>query len=324
MKKFNENLFKVVCALSNEKYMNGAEMARHLGISRTAIWKIIRVLINYGIDIISDNKLGYKINQKLILLDRDAIGKEIDYNPTNLDIFESINSTNEFLKNTQHQDYQNHICLAEHQSGGNARLNRSWDSPFGQNLYLSIKYHFKKDISAISGLSLIAGLSVIRALSQLNISNKFKIKWPNDIYYEDKKIAGILTEVVGESYGGCMAIIGIGLNVNMTKLSNENVINWTSLKKITGEYFDRNKICISLINNIIKDIEKFNIMGLEYFLNDWNECDYLADKKITVKNGEKSIEGEYKGIDAQGNLLLKVDGTITTLYSGDTSIASIK
>ena len=141
MKKFNQNLFKVVDMLSDEKYISGTEMAKHLDISRTAVWKIIKVLINYSIDIISDNKLGYKINQKLILLDRDAIGQEINYNPIKLDVFESIDSTNEFLKNTDHQDYQNHICLSEHQSGGNARLNRSWDSPFGQNLYLSIKYH---------------------------------------------------------------------------------------------------------------------------------------------------------------------------------------
>ena len=65
-------------------------------------------------------------------------------------------------------------------------------------------------------------------------------------------------------------------------------------------------------------------MGLEHFLNEWNECDYLAGKKITIKNHEKIIEGEYSGIDDQGNLLLKVDGNITTLYSGDTSIASDK
>ncbi len=326
MKKFNQNLYKVASMLSDEKYISGTAMAKPLGLSRTAVWKIIKVLINYGIDIISDNKLGYKLDQKLILLDRDIIGQKINYNPVKLDIFESIDSTNEFLKTTCHQDYQNHICLSEHQSSGNARLNRNWNSPFGQNLYLSIKYHFKKDISAISGLSLIAGLSIIRTLSHLNIPNKFKIKWPNDIYYGDKKISGILTEVIGESYGGCIAIIGIGLNINMMKLSNENTNNvnsWTSLKKISGIDFDRNKIGASLINNIIKDIEKFNIIGLEHFLNDWNECDYLAGKKITVTNHEKIIEGKYSGIDDQGNLLLKVNNNIITLYSGDTSIASI-
>ena len=110
----------------------------------------------------------------------------------------------------------------------------------------------------------------------------------------------------------------------MTELSNKNVINWTSLKKITGKHFDRNEICISLINNIIKDIEKFSILGLEYFLSDWNNHDYLTNKKIVVKNNEQTIEGEYKGIDAQGNLLLKIDNKIITLYSGDASIASIK
>lgn len=327
MKKFNQSLFKVVDILSDEKYISGTKMAKSLGLSRTTVWKIIKVLINYGINIISDNKLGYKIDQKLILLDRDVIGQKINYNPTKLEIFESIDSTNKFLKTTYHQDYQNHICLSEHQSAGNGRFNRSWDSPFGQNLYLSVKHHFKKDISAISGLSLISGISIIRTLSHLNIPNKFKIKWPNDIYYEDKKISGILIEVIGESYGDCVAIIGIGLNVNMMKLSNENANNinhWTSLKKISEVDFDRNKICISLINNIIRDIEKFNIMGLEHFLNDWNKYDYLAGKKITVKNHEKIIEGEYKGIDEQGNLLLKVDDNIITLYSGDTSIASAK
>jgi biotin-(acetyl-CoA carboxylase) ligase len=70
-------------------------------------------------------------------------------------------------------------------------------------------------------------------------------------------------------------------------ISNKNVINWTSLKKITGKHFDRNEICVSLINNIIKDIEKFSILGLEYFLSDWNNHDYLTNKKIVVKKIKK-------------------------------------
>ena len=323
MKKINKNLFGVVKILFNEEFITGTEIGKKLNISRTAVWKIIKILSNYGVDIITDNQLGYKIKDKILLLDQDTILKGINFNSITLDIFQSVVSTNEYLKSVCDSGYQNHVCLSEYQSGGNARLGRNWYSPFAQNIYLSIKHKFRKDISAISGLSLVLGISIIKSLLSLNLPNKFLIKWPNDIYYEDKKILGILTEVIGESNGDCNAIIGIGLNVNMMHLPNSNNINWTSLKKITGENFDRNEICVLLINNIIRDLEKFNILGFQYYLDEWKYYDYLAGKQISVTNHNNVIEGEYIGIDEGGNLLIKDNSNkIITLYSGDTSIVA--
>ena len=324
MKKINKNLFGVVNMLSNKEFITGTEIGKRLNISRTAVWKIIKVLNNYGIDIITDSKLGYKIKDELLLLDKDIILKGINSNPVELDIFESLNSTNEYLKSVDSSDYLNHICLSEHQLSGNARLNRSWYSPFAQNIYFSIKHKFKKDISAISGLSLVLGLSIIKSLESLNLPNNFLIKWPNDIYYEDKKILGILTEVIGENNGDCNAIIGVGLNVNMIRIPNSNNDNWTSLKKIIGQNLDRNKICIALINNIVRDLEKFNILGFQHYLDEWKNYDYLAGKRINVTNHGDVIEGQYMGIDKGGNLLIKnKSNKIIALCSGDTSIASI-
>ncbi len=303
--------------------ITGTAIGKKLNISRTAVWKNIKILSNYGIDIVTDNQLGYKIKDNLVLLDKDKILKGINFNTITLNIFESIGSTNDYLKNVDNGDYQNHICLSEYQSNGNARLGRNWYSPFAQNIYLSIKHKFQKDISAISGLSLVLGISIINSLLSLKLPSKFLIKWPNDIYYEDKKILGILTEVIGESNGDCNAIIGIGLNVNMMHLPNSNNIKWTSLKKITGENFDRSEICVLLINNIIKDLEKFNILGFQYYLDEWKDYDYLQGKQISVTNHNNIIEGKYMGIDEGGNLLIKdKNNKIITLYSGDTSIVA--
>ncbi len=249
MKKTQSSLNSVVSILNDGKYHDGTSIGKKLGITRSAVWKAIQKLVSYGIAVDSIKGKGYSFIEPLILLNEETIKRSVNDMNLQIEVIECIDSTNEYLKNAIGVRKPK-ICIAELQTKGRGRLNRNWSSPFAQNVYLSIIYLFYKDSSELAGLTLVIGLSIINALKQYNLGEVLQIKWPNDIVFESKKLAGSLIETQSEANGISYAIIGIGLNVNMLK--DKSISQpWTSLRKILGTYIDRNQLCTDLINNII-------------------------------------------------------------------------
>jgi len=135
MKILSENLVNTIQILSDLNYHDGDSIGKSLGITRSAVWKIIKKLENYGIKINSIQSKGYLLEQKLTLLDKNYIKKAIDKLDIQIEIFETIDSTNDYLKNLGKSDPISRICIAEHQSKARGRRLRNWHAPFGQNLY---------------------------------------------------------------------------------------------------------------------------------------------------------------------------------------------
>ena len=319
MEKITRTLSKILNILPSQQYISASELSEKTALPQYKISYIIKLLVSYGVKIINNHQLGYKKEDELILLDKNKILQESDQ--IKLDIFDCIYSTQQFLKNQNIEQYDNHVCLAEYQTTGNGRMHKHWYSSFGQNLLFSIKMSFRRKFLAVSSLTLVLGLTVIKILEPLILPNRLMIKWPNDIYYKDKKIAGILTEVITDNANTCNVIIGLGLNVNMTTLQKLNMEQWTSLKKITSKNFDRNNICTLLINNIIHTVKAFNKLDHPKYLPDWHQYDYLFGKKIDVSNGSKSMTGISKGINSDGYLLLEIKNrTIIPIYNAEVSV----
>lgn len=259
-----------------------------------------------------------------LYIEQTKIQRAIKSKTVKVEAFDVIDSTNEYLKRIDNSHYKNHICIAEYQSKGKARLQRGWYSSYAKNVLLSMTHSFKKNHSELGGLSVIVSLSILKTLLTLKLSSKFKIKWPNDVYFKDQKISGILIETMEKSSKECNAVIGIGLNVNMVESMKGIFTNWTSLKRITSKDFDRNKICILLIKNLIEVLNEFEITGLKPFLTRWKKHDYLLGKSITIKNDGNIMQGLYKGINEAGNLLLQTkEGKVIPVASGDASIGEI-
>lgn len=248
----------------------------------------------------------------LILLDAELIQSYISFTDTlKIDIFDSIDSTNTYLK--QHEsEAKFHACLAEHQTAGRGRFGRSWFSPFGANIYLSLAWRTDKSLYDLGGLSLMIGLAAVQALSELGIKEGLMIKWPNDILWQGNKLAGILIEVNAESGKLSQIIMGIGLNINMPE-------PWTSVSHILGAEQDRNKIVGRLLNHIVNSIEEFNQQGFsEQFVQQWKSYDFLFGKPLTLKSGHTIINGITMGINSLGHLLMQHDnGEIKAYASGD-------
>lgn len=257
-----------------------------------------------------------------IYIEQAKIQRGVKFDGTKVEVFDVIDSTNQYLQTIDHSNYRNYVCIAEYQSKAKGRLQRSWHSPYSKNVLLSVTHNFNKGQSELGGLSMVVALSILRSLLLLELPRGFKVKWPNDIYFKDQKISGTLIETTEKNDQECNVVIGIGLNVNLTESPASNLSNWTSLQKITGKVFDRNKICILLINNLIKDLKEFEIRGFKPFILGWNKYDYLLDKEISIKNYDNtSYDGLYKGVDEMGNLLLQTKkGEVIAIASGDASI----
>lgn len=327
MRTQQSSLSHLVKILSDGKYHDGTTIGETLNITRSAVWKAMKKLEAYGIDVDSIKGKGYALPEPLILLDKKLIQKKLTNKNIDIQIVEEIDTTHDF-KNFLDKNKTPSICLAESQTQGKGRMGRNWHSPFGQNLYFSCLYTFEKDISELAGLSLVVGLAVIKTLKKYDFPESPLIKWPNDVIYQYQKLAGTLIEVKAETHDSCRTIISIGVNVNMLKNddTHKNISQlWTSLRSILGNYIDRNDLCAELMNNLLDYLKQFEQTGLVYFIPEWKTVDALFNKPITLNNANQKIHGIAKGINSQGNLLLKLeDGKLQAFSSGDTTVVKNK
>ncbi|TAK77921.1 MAG: biotin--[acetyl-CoA-carboxylase] ligase [Gammaproteobacteria bacterium] len=321
IKKANANLIKIVDILNDGDYHDGETIGKKLKMTRSAVWKAIKKLEGYQIAIDSVKGKGYALLQPLILLEASKIKHHLVNEKLDIAIFESIDSTNDYLKAFKNSQAIK-ICLAEQQTRGKARLGREWYSPFGENIYFSCLYPFQKDVSELAGLSLVTSLAVLKTFKEIGVKEKLFVKWPNDILCDNKKLSGSLIEIQAETHGVSSAIIGIGMNVNMIQDDAQISQAWTSVQKILGCYVDRNEVCAKLINHLIAYWQQFDAQGFAPFIEEWMASDCLMQQAITLNNLDKKIKGKVVGINEQGHLLLKLtDGSVRAFSSGDTTIA---
>ncbi|MBI2785194.1 MAG: biotin--[acetyl-CoA-carboxylase] ligase [Legionella longbeachae] len=304
---------------------SGSELGAILGVTRSAIWKQINQLIESGIPIKRIPHQGYQLPSKLILLNQQSITDHLLtenlVNSFNLHLFNSIDSTNRYLKDLP-ISHAVDICCAEIQTQGRGRFGRHWHSPFGENIYCSSRWNFNYDLTKLSGLSLVTSLAVLATLNDLQIASDVKIKWPNDILWNDKKLCGSLIEIMAESNSNVQVIIGIGLNVNTDTLNHPLPTKpWCSLYELTQHYHDRNFIIAKLIANLERYLIKFIQNDLNSFMEEWDKSDYLAGKNIKVTQSLNTISGIARGINQNGQLILQDEsGLEHYLSSGDTSL----
>ncbi|QBR84502.1 biotin--[acetyl-CoA-carboxylase] ligase [Legionella israelensis] len=326
MKRFTEIQQSILHHLQDGRCHSGAELGEAMNVSRTAIWKQIRQLISYGLPITTLSKQGYQLTRPFVMLNENEIRQHINtdnFHPYKFHLFSSLDSTNRYLKDIAVSSNID-ICCSEEQTQGRGRFNRHWHSPFGENIYFSSRWQFNHDLSRLSGLSLVVSLAILHTLKQLKLSQNISIKWPNDILWQNKKICGSLVDIMAESNGNTMLIIGIGLNVN-SHTENQFIEHrpWCSLFEISGQYFNRNRIIGYLINQLNTYLKKFFRDGFETFKEQWQQHDYLAGKHISVTQPIGALHGLAKGVTTSGELVLEDKGKkIHYLSSGDTSLHS--
>lgn len=309
--------------LADGQFHSGAAIAVDLNLSRSAIWKHIQGLVALGIEVDAVSGKGYRLETPLHLLDTAVIKDNLI--PTIpafvLEIVEQCESTNNTLMAEVRQGLVAHkVCLAEYQTAGRGRRGRQWVAPFGQNIILSVLWRFESGTSAIAGLSLVIGVAVVRALSNRGITD-IGLKWPNDLYWQDRKLGGILIEVIGETNGPCSVIVGLGLNGYLPpKVATDINQVWVDLKQIMGSSPDRNVLTAALLNHIMPVLAEFEHTDLSSYLQEWRQYDCMLGKNVTVLLHNQLIHGIVKGINDEGLLLLQnAEGEVQAFASGEIS-----
>ncbi|WP_233267330.1 bifunctional biotin--[acetyl-CoA-carboxylase] ligase/biotin operon repressor BirA [Paraglaciecola sp. L3A3] len=310
----------LLATLADGKFHSGEALGEYLGISRAAISNHVKTLSELGLDIYSVTGKGYRLAQPLTMLNTQEISQYLqNTDMRNVEVLNVIDSTNQYIKDKTIVLNNGYVCLAEAQTAGRGRHGRQWVSPYGASLYLSMHWHFSGGYAVLAGLSLAIGVAVANTLKLCGI-NDTKLKWPNDIYAQGKKLAGVLIEVEGQIGSGCDCVIGIGLNAALPDNVKEIDQPWIDLAQISSHPINRNQLAAILINELHASLLVFEQEGLKPFVQTWKELDVFANQAIKLIIGKKIIEGIGRGIDDTGALILETSSGLQTFHGGEISV----
>ncbi|CAM3170413.1 bifunctional biotin--[acetyl-CoA-carboxylase] ligase/biotin operon repressor BirA [Vibrio mytili] len=317
MRKEHSTKFHILKTLSDGNFHSGETLGRELNISRAAIAKHIQGLSDWGIDIHRLQGKGYQLAHPLQLLD-EAVLKAASTTP--IELIPVIDSTNQYLLERVTESEKGRVCLAEYQAQGRGRRGRQWISPFGSNLYLSMYWRLDAGMAAAMGLSLVIGIAAVEALEEMGIDG-VKLKWPNDLYHQDKKLAGILVEMSGQAGGAANLVIGMGINIGMPEQQPNIDQPWTSLNQVCKEQrIDRTRLALTFIEHWKAALVDYEFMGLAGFVERWNRLDNFISRKVKLLIGSREIYGVVQGIDQQGGILLETERGVETFIGGEISL----
>ena len=219
--KDNTVPLKCVALLANGEFHSGEQLGETLGMSRAAINKHMQTLRDWGVDVFTVPGKGYSLPEPIQLLNAEQILGQLDGG--SVTVLPVIDSTNQYLLDRIGELKSGDACVAEYQQAGRGRRGRKWFSPFGANLYLSMFWRLEQGPAAAIGLSLVIGIVMAEVLRKLG-ADKVRVKWPNDLYLQDRKLAGILVELTGKTGDAAQIVIGAGINMAMRRVE-ESVVN---------------------------------------------------------------------------------------------------
>ena len=308
---------KLVEILSDGEFHSGEQLGESLGMSRAAINKHIQTLKTWGLDIYTVTGKGYSLPAPMQLLNEEAILAQL--HQPNLAIIPVIDSTNQYLLERMNELQSGDACIAEYQQAGRGRRGRQWFSPFGANLYLSMYWRLEQGPAAAMGLSLVIGIVIAETLQQLGAQD-VRVKWPNDLYLQDRKLAGILVELTGKTGDAAQIVMGAGINLAM-RGADATQINqgWINLQEARIA-INRNDLAAKLINSLREALPIFERDGLAPFTERWKALDNFFNRPVKLLIGEREIHGIARGIDKQGGLLLEQDGEVKSWVGGEISL----
>jgi BirA family biotin operon repressor/biotin-[acetyl-CoA-carboxylase] ligase len=308
---------KLIKTLSDGEFYSGELLGEMMGMSRAAINKHIQTIRDWGIDIFTVTGKGYSLPAPMQLLDEEVILKHLPEG--GVTVLPVVDSTNQYILERLDTLSSGDACLAEYQQSGRGRRGRQWFSPFGANLYLSLYWRLEQGPAAAVGVSLVIGIVMAEVLHKLG-ADGVRVKWPNDLYLKDRKLAGILVELTGKTGDAANLVIGAGINLQMREPAPDTINQgWINLQE-AGIEINRNTLASTLISELRSALVIFELQGLEPFISRWEKLDNYFNRPVRLIIGNREIHGIDRGIDRQGALLLENDGLITPYIGGEISL----
>lgn len=322
-------MYDLIKILSDGDFHSGELIGKSLGVSRTAVWKKIAGLEKYHLEVESVKGKGYRLvdGNPLSLLDRTVIQTALSDSSSasaslfDIEIHQIIESTNTHLMQRMAGGLvSGRVCLAEMQTAGRGRRGRSWVSPYAGSVYMSVTQVFQRGAVSTEGLSLAVGVLVAEALAKFGVAD-IQLKWPNDIYWQGKKLAGILLELVGDAAGECAVVVGLGLNVNLPRSASEEIDQaWTDLQSIVNTKISRNELVAQLLNSLLPALSHYETDGFESYLQRWAELDFLKGSQVSASVGDSAVVGVAKGVNERGALVIETPLGSQIINGGEVSV----
>lgn len=311
----------------SDAYVSGQQICEKLGVTRTAVWKVINQLKEEGYQVEAVRNRGYHIIDSPDVITAEELASQIDTEWAGQQVFcyERIDSTNIRAKQLGEEGaLHGTIVVADSQSAGKGRRGRGWESPQGCSIYMSILLRPEFPPAKAPMLTLVMALSVAKGLEEAT-GLKAQIKWPNDIVLNKKKLVGILTEMSAEIDYINHVVIGVGINVNTATFPKELGGKATSLRKEMGCPVKRSPI----IAAVMRQFEKYYTLFSE--TQDFGEMQEEYNSLLVNKGNEVRILGtkeEYTayalGVDKEGALLVRrADGSAEAIYAGEVSVRGV-
>jgi BirA family biotin operon repressor/biotin-[acetyl-CoA-carboxylase] ligase len=303
---------------------SGQELAADLHLSRAALAKAITRLRAQGVEVRSARG-GYRLAQPVELLEagriRAVLKAEHNRRLRELKLLFEVGSTNTCLLDAPAPPVgRADACLSELQHAGRGRRGRPWIAPFGAGLALSLGWVFKESTRALPALSLAVGVAVVRALERAG-ARGVELKWPNDIWFQDRKIGGVLSEMRGEPDGAAYVVIGVGLNVSLSEKARRKIestqVRVASAADACPTPLSRNWLAGAILDELLSMLAQFGREGFEPFHPAWMALDALGGRAAQVMVGQNAVSGVACGIDSEGALLMNCGGKVRKFVSGE-------
>lgn len=313
-------ILQILRTLNDKTFISAACIADQLGFSQAEVNHALQRSEAYGVTLISQVGIGYRLSQPIDWLDenrvRPLLGKLISY--YSLTTALSVDSTNKILK-ADHCAPDGQVMAAEWQTQGKGRLGRAWEGIVGGSLMFSVKKVFLQDVSRLSGLSLAVGIAILRSLQQAGVRGAY-VKWPNDIVCQAGKLGGILIEVSDETLESSTLIIGIGLNYQLPDKLKETQ-GYADCQAL-GLTQDRNTLWATILTHLYTVLNQFEQEGLTPFIVEWERAHIWQNQQVEIIRPEpqQRVVGKAIGITSNGAIRMEIAGQEHIFFSGDISL----
>lgn len=315
-------------------YVSGQELCGQLGVSRTAIWKVIGQLKEDGYQIEAVKNRGYHMAAAPDVMTAEEIGSHLDTEVMGrcCIFYDETDSTNTRAKQLAEEGKPHGtLVCAERQTGGKGRRGRAWSSPPGEAVYMTLLLKPRIQPVHASMLTLVMGLAAAKACNEALYKKlgenapKVQVKWPNDLVLEGRKLAGILTEMSAEVDYINYVVIGIGINVNMRRFPEEIAKVANSLYQVSGQTFSRAELTACCMKHFEECYNRFSATeDLSGLKEDYENLLVNMNQPVRVLDPRQEFEGKALGINEKGELLVeREDGQITPVYAGEVSVRGI-
>ena len=255
--------------------------------------------------------LGLELDQKVEPINESLIQQAIDF--SNISVVFDTDST-------QNNVSANSTLIAEHQSAGVGQRGKSWLTPLGSSVCLSHRFKLNTPISNMSGYALTAASACLQTIKIFNNKNSATIKWPNDLYANGIKFAGILTQVQRTQGQLTEVVLGIGINWQLSCQHFLQIDQPVCNIPIDTRSTTRNQFIIALLKQIQINNNKFEQHGFAAFLTQWQQFDHLKGRQVSVKTAEQIHQGTYAGVSPLGELQLNINNQLHRFASGEAQL----